>query len=76
MRHNIYLIHITEKANIGYDCFDSHVIIADTPKEARTFCLFGDEGEETWMNGIYSIVKKIGESNKAKGHVLSSFNAG
>jgi len=74
MRHNIYLIEAKE--GVGWDSYNAHVIIADTPKEARTFCLFGDEGEEMWMNKIYSIVNKIGESNKAKGHVLSSFNAG
>jgi len=76
MKYNVYLIEATEDADIGYDCYDSFVIIASSPIEARNYCMSGDEGQDTWLNKKLSTVKKIGESNKPKGCYCASFNQG
>lgn len=76
MKHNIYLIEATNEAHQPYDSYDSFVIIADKPEEARMLCDVGDEGAKTWLFKTYSTVKKIGESDEPKGVVLGSYNAG
>jgi len=76
MKHNIYLIEPTSRADIGWDCYDGFVIIADNEKEARNFCPYADEGKKTWLYKTYSTIEKIGESDKEKGLYLASFNAG
>jgi len=74
MRHNIYLIEAKE--GVGWNSYNAHVIIADTPKEAREMCPTGDEGMDTWIEVRQSTVKTIGITNRKKEIVLSSFNAG
>ena len=57
MKHNIYIITTTKDGydRIGYDCYDAHVVIADTSKEARQMCPSGEKysfGQYWHMDGI------------------------
>lgn len=63
----IYKVYRTD--DIGYDEYDAHVVIAKSPKEARSMCMWADA-----MNPVTKVVEvKIGKKSKI---VLSSFNAG
>jgi hypothetical protein len=73
MKHKIYLI-VTDEG--GYDSYDGHVVIADSPKEARGMCVIGYQQKDSFTNVKLSKLKRIGSSNQKKGIVLSSFNAG
>ena len=71
---NIYIVSIPME-EVHYDCYDSHVVVATNPKEARFICPHADEGAQVWKT---SKVVKIGTTSKYKKPrvILSSFNAG
>ena len=79
--HHIYLIRRIDESEHDLACSDqcdSHVIIADTPKEAREMCPKGDECGEwgnPWLDEKQSTVTHLGKGRNKKGVVLSSFNA-
>lgn len=75
---NIYHLKLTEKGDdkFTWDCYDEHVVIADTSKEARELCPHSDEGD-IWTDSMFTKIKKIGETERKKSEVvISSFNAG
>jgi hypothetical protein len=72
---NIYLIRRNDAQHIGYDEYDSHVVIADNPYKAREMCPSGDEGA-VWTRTELTDCKFIGKSKLKPQVVLSSFNAG
>ena len=79
MKHNIYLLVPTDYGDnkVSYGCYAGHVIIADSPEEARKLCPDGDEGIGFWEQHEYATCKKIGESTRlGKKTVLSSFISG
>ena len=69
---NIYKVEI---ADYSYDCYDSFIIYAETPKEARKIASnsAADEGDEVWL--IKSKVTLL-KPRKTAGVILGSFNAG
>lgn len=71
----IYLISIGVK---DWDCYDSHIIIANTKSEVRKFAIdkFADEGKEIWETANIEILGKYKGSNNKPFIALSSFNAG
>ena len=78
MKHNIYLLGLATDEHAypqgdWYDCYDGHIVIADTPEEARKSCPYDKEGS-IWTDSNKTTCKKIGESNKQKEVVLSSYN--
>ena len=73
---NIYIIKVNTK--ITYDCYDSHVIVANTPKEVVELAqkVSADEGMDAWEENY---VRSIGqyEGDLTTPHIIiSSFNAG
>ncbi|GAI76732.1 unnamed protein product [marine sediment metagenome] len=74
MKHKIYLIEAKEGG--GWDTYDAHVVIAASMVGARRMCISGDKGQDTWLDVHRSTIKLIGITNRKKGLVLSSFNAG
>jgi len=75
----IYLIKTKkEEAEVGYDEYDGHVIVANTEQEARALCPNGDEGKATWDSSEYSTCEELGETTKFNepSVLLSSYNAG
>jgi len=77
MKHKIYLITGNENSSAGgWDTFESHVVIADNEEEARAMCPTADQEKDNFTNPELSTIEVIGESDKEKEVVLSSFNAG
>ena len=77
---NLYLITMEHwPRDYRWDCYDGHVIAADSEFEARSFAArnHGDEGAASWMTANSKIVL-IGTAapEVMAGLVLSSFNAG
>jgi len=65
-------IYIVErKDEWGYDEYDSWVVIASSPKEAKSLCIWGD-GNPKPSDLTAREVKAIGKPRQ----VLGSFNAG
>lgn len=54
----MYLYRLTLNTSIGYDMYDSAVVIASSEEEARTFHPDNearwDQEKERWLNGYYS----------------------
>jgi len=59
---------------IGYDCYDGHVVLAESEYRARALCPAGDEGGEFWLKPTLSTCEEL-ELNMCR-TVLSSFCAG
>jgi hypothetical protein len=86
MKLYLYLIYQTE--NLGYDTYDSGVVIAESEEEARN--MNPDSGAETlqadwdyrfsaWCSSPDKVsVRYLGEAKEGskKGSICSSFNAG
>ena len=70
----IYIIKTTQSA--GWDEYKGHVVIAKNPKEARSLCPYGTEGQNTWLYKKYSTIQNIGTTHLKSQVVLSSFHAG
>tara|TARA_R110000868_G_scaffold141721_1_gene358446 strand:+ start:151 stop:402 length:252 start_codon:yes stop_codon:yes gene_type:complete len=80
------IYHLAAKAGVGYDSYDSFVVIADNETEARALCaeVAADEGEHTWQRPMHSSCAYIGEAtaDSEAGKVLlehivvASFTAG
>jgi len=66
-----------DKRDPIYDCFDGHVIRADSEAMARELaaCAAADEGRDVWTDPTRSACDQISEHG-APGIVLSNFNAG
>jgi hypothetical protein len=63
----IYRVYRTDE--VGYDEYDSHIVIAENPKDARHMCKWGDA-----LNPKVRVQEiKIGKKPK---NLLGSFNAG
>jgi hypothetical protein len=85
----IYHLYLKEGFHGGYDSFDSHLVIAETEEEARSYCQCGDECRYytyekrdshpcVWRDSSKSECEHIGNAKKNQkvGVVISSFNAG
>jgi hypothetical protein len=76
---DIYIVE-RKREDVGYDEFDSHMVVANNKKEARSVASKGcaNEGEQCWTSNECE-VKKIssydGKETKAK-IIHSSYNAG
>ena len=70
----IYLVTRSDD-DYEYDEYDSVVVVAKTPKEAKEYVI--REGYEGFKDGLI-ICELIGDANKSQpyGEVLASFNAG
>ena len=69
----IYLLR--RKDNIGYDEYDSKVIVADSEQRARKLAneFVGDEGT-IWDNPKFVTCEEV--DNTLEGVLITSFNAG
>lgn len=70
---NIYLVERTDK--IGYDEYDSHVVVAETELFARLLVAekAADEGEDIWLAESTRVSEISATPSRI---VLSSFNTG
>ena len=70
-----YLLARTER--IGYDEYDSFVVVAESPEAARQLVadskMVGDEGADTWLAPVVEVTEI--PLDKAA-IILGSFNAG
>lgn len=78
---NLYLIK--QNVNRDWDTYDSAVVVADSPEEARLMHPSGDDSNwndtDTWAEKIGQVdVIYLGKASVAlsKGVVLASFKAG
>lgn len=76
----LQIFHMAARQSVGYDSYDSFVVVAGSESEARTIAAecAGDEGEELWLDGQFSSCTAIGtpHADLEVGVVVSSFNAG
>jgi hypothetical protein len=83
----MFIFHIKANKAVGYDSYDSHVVIANSAVAARTLVPSGDEVgwsnppkvPDFWTNPELSSVAVIGRAldHETKPRVvISSFNAG
>jgi hypothetical protein len=89
MKKKIYHLYFKEGCDTGgYDSFDSHLVIAETEEEARSYCPCGDECRSSsygkrdnhlcvWRDSSKTYCEHIGDAkSQVSGVVISSFNAG
>ena len=75
---------IKQEVNINYDSFDSAVVAAETEEEARNIHpkeswgirLHNEWDVMSWCKKEDVEIEYIGETDKPKGVILASFNAG
>lgn len=72
----IYLVERTDSTQ-GYDEYDSFVVVAKSPGQARQFCAeeAADEGPNVWLNAQTTLLAKSVIEGEPR-IVLGSFNAG
>lgn len=85
---NLYLIE--QSINTGYDTYDSAVVAAESPEDARTIKPSGSQGDEYTLDNkgdVFSTwvtidkmdkidVTFLGHTELKRGVILASFNAG
>jgi hypothetical protein len=76
MKKNLYIVH--RKSAVGYDEFDSFVVIAPSEDEAKNLAQsYADENEGRWAKGEFSGGRAELITDFSESRVLhSSFNAG
>ena len=74
---NLYLLQRIEDDGNIYDCYDGHVIRANSEAEARLMAskVSADEGSNTWLEPSSSTCIEIIPDGKVE-IILSDFHAG
>lgn len=75
MAMKLYLVDRTTSAN--YDEYQSHVVIAETPTQARELCASNaaDEGRAVWLDHLKTTCRVLKATGDAR-VVISNHRAG
>ena len=86
IRHTVNIYYLSQRENTGLDTFDSCVVVAKSPADARKIHPSGGEnglasddlGATTWAPPKHVTVVRIGTASRAqaRGVICASFNAG
>lgn len=74
----IYLVDRGGPSKAVYDTYNHHVIVANSPAQAREFAMeiAADEGEQSWIESKVTVIGTPNDKFSKPGIVLSDFNAG